>query len=86
MVSWASRKQHSLALNSTESEYMSLSKASIEAIWLCRLLNNIGCLQLQSTNIYADNQSAIQLSENPQFHHCNKYIDIQVHFILLGEN
>jgi hypothetical protein len=70
-----------VALSSTKSEYMSLSKASTEAIWLCRLLNNIGCPQLQPTNIYADNQSAIQLSENPRFHDRNKHIDIQVHFI-----
>jgi len=35
LISWASRKQRSVALSSTESEYMSLSKASTEAIWLC---------------------------------------------------
>jgi hypothetical protein len=81
IVSWASRKQRSVALSSIESEYMSLSKASIEAIWLRCLLNNIGCPQLQPTNIYVDNQSAIQLSKNPRFHDRRKHIDIQVHFI-----
>lgn len=76
VVTWASRTQRSVALSSTGNEYMSLSKASREAIWLCRLLSIIGCRQLLTTNIQSDNQSAIKLSENLRFHDHSKHIDI----------
>lgn len=69
-----------MALSSSESEYMSLSKVSTEAIWLRPLLNNINCSQLNLTVIYLDNQSAIQLSENPKFHD-RKHTDTQAYFI-----
>jgi hypothetical protein len=38
IVSWFSRKQTSVALSSSEAEYMATSLASCEAIWLRKLL------------------------------------------------
>ena len=38
IVSWFSRKQQSVALSSTEAEYMAASLASCEAIWLRKML------------------------------------------------
>ena len=38
VVSWFSRKQNSVALSSAEAEYMEVSQASCEAIWLRKLL------------------------------------------------
>ena len=38
VVSWFSRKQQTVALNSAEAEYMAASLASCEAIWLCKML------------------------------------------------
>ena len=78
-MSWASKKQTSVALSSTESEYMALSKATAEAIWLCHLLQDLGFPQSQPTLIYADNQSVISLI-NPKFHSRSKHIDTQYHF------
>ena len=78
VVSWTSRKQQSVALSSTESEYMAISKASTEAIWLRRLLYSLNCPQSAPTIIYSDNQSAIRLTENPRFHDRSKHIAIQV--------
>ena len=81
VVSWASRKQRSVALSSTESEYMALSKASTDAIWLRRLLISLQCPQPNPTTIFSDNQSEIQLTINPRFHDKTKHIAIKVHFI-----
>ena len=36
---------------------------------------------MQATIIYCDNQSAIALAKNPQFHTHTKHIDIQHHFV-----
>ena len=38
VVSWFSRKKKSVALSSSEAEYMAASQASCEAIWLHKLL------------------------------------------------
>ena len=47
---------------------MAASQATCEALWLCKLLVDLFDQQLRPTVIYCDNQSCIQLSENPVFH------------------
>ena len=81
VVSWFSRKQKSVALSSTEAEYMAASQASCEAIWLRKLLFGLFGQKLQPTIIHCDNQSCIKLSENPVFHDRSKHIEIRYHFI-----
>ena len=55
--------------------------ATKEAVWLCRLLNNIGFPQQGPTPLLGDNQSAIRLVKNPEYHKRTKHIDIQYHFV-----
>jgi hypothetical protein len=56
-----------VAFFSIESKYMALLKACAKAIWLCKLLQDLGFFQLEPTTIYIDNQSAIALSLNSKF-------------------
>jgi hypothetical protein len=81
VVSWFSRKQKSVALSSTEAEYMAASQASYEALWLPKLLVGLFGVQLRPTMIYRDNHSCIKLSKNPVFHDRSKHIEIRYHFI-----
>jgi hypothetical protein len=81
VVSWFSRKQKSVALSSTEVEYMASSQASCEAIWFRKLLVGLFGRELSSTVIHCDNQSCIKLFENPMFHDRSKHIEIRYHFI-----
>ena len=67
-MSWFSRKQKSVALSSTEVEYMAASQASCEALWLCKFMVDLFGQELRPTIIHCDNQSCIRLSENPVFH------------------
>ena len=69
-----------IALSSTEAEYMAMSSAAQEAIWLRRLLSSLGFSQ-KPTILYEDNQGAIALSKNPKSHSRTKHIDIRYHFI-----
>lgn len=79
-VSWESRKQRTVALSSTEAEYMALSEASKEAIYLKNLISEITGVS-KCVRLYNDNQSAQKLAVNPIFHNRSKHIDIRHHFI-----
>ena len=80
-VSWKTRRQSIVALSSTEAEYVSLSCAAQETIWMRHLLESIGFQQLDPTMISEDNQGAIALAGNPGNHPRTKHISIKYHFI-----
>ena len=81
-ISWCSTKRQScITRSSTEAEYVALSHATQEIVWLRRLLNDIGEKQDQPSNINEDNQGAIKLAKNPRFHKRTKHIDVAYHFV-----
>jgi len=79
-VSWKSKRQESVALSSTEAEYMAACLAAKEAVWLRRLLEEMGVQFTTSTTIFTDNQSSLKLMENPVLHERTKHVDIRYHF------
>lgn len=79
-VSWESRKQPTVALSSTEAEYMALSDATKEALYMKRLLNDFG-RELDAVPLRNDNVGAQKLVSNPMFHSRTKHIDIRHHFV-----
>jgi hypothetical protein len=81
MISWASRKQKSVALNTAEAEYIAACDACTEAVWLRKLVSGLFDQVLDSTVIYCDNQSCVKLSENPVFHDRSKHIEIKYYFL-----
>src|SRR5216117_1819144 len=80
-VTYSSKKQRSVALSTTESEYMALLHALKEQIWLLRFLKEIGYDIGNQNIIYTDNQGAIALAHNPEHHARTKHVDIQYHFV-----
>ena len=83
-VSWLSKKQATVALSTTEAEYVALSTATQEAIWLRRLLTNVGGPLEEPIVINEDNQRAIEMAKNPVGHARTKHIDIRYHFVREG--
>lgn len=81
VISWRSVKQNTVALSSTEAEYMALSNAAQEALFLRHLCEELGIEQKNPTIIHCDNQSAIKLANNPQSISRTRHIDIKYHFI-----
>eukprot|EP00250_Pteridium_aquilinum_P033780 c6286_g1_i1 orf=12-515(-) len=80
-ISWSSKRQPTVALSSTEAEYRAACYAACEAIWLRRLLSELGFPQTGSTLVRCDNQSCIALAKNPVFHARTKHIEIQYHYV-----
>jgi len=80
-ISWSSRKQDTIALSSSEAEYMAATSAGCQAIWLRKLLVDLQQEQIGSTEIWCDNKAAIAMTKNPAFHSRTKHIDIRYHFI-----
>ena len=80
IVSWMSKKQPVVALSSTESEYIALSYAAQETIWLRRLVESLTVKQ-DAASVFEDNQGAIALCKNPKDHGRTKHIDIRYHFV-----
>ncbi len=58
-VSWMSKKQSMVALSTAESEYVALSVATQEAVWMRRLLTDLGVCQKVPTALMEDNQARI---------------------------
>ncbi|KAK6158246.1 hypothetical protein DH2020_005560 [Rehmannia glutinosa] len=79
-VSWKSQLQHVVALSTTESEYIVVTEAFKEAIWLKGLISELGFLD-GSVVVFSDSQSGIQLCKNPVFHDRTKHIDVRFHYI-----
>ena len=78
-ISWCSIRQTSVSRSTTEAEYIALSTACQEIVWLRNLLSDIGLKQDIPSTIFEENQGAIELSRNPKFHNRTKHIDVCFH-------
>jgi hypothetical protein len=80
-VSWASRKQEIITLSTTEAEYVAATHAAKESIWLRRFTESLFGPIPTPTTLYCDNQAAIHLATDDNYHTRTKHIDIHFHFI-----
>ena len=80
IFSWNSRVQKSIALSSTEAEYMSLSDTSRQLVWVRTLFKELG-INLGPIPLCGDNQGSIFLASNPVKEKRIKHIDLRYHYI-----
>ncbi len=81
-VSWSSKQQELVVLSTTEGEYVAATHAAKEGLWLRSLISEVfGSLLNGPTTLFSDNQSAIALAKEYQYHARTKHIDICYHFI-----
>jgi hypothetical protein len=80
IFAWNSRAQKTVALSSTEAEYMSLSDTSRQLIWVKSLMTELG-IELAPIPLFGDNQGSIFLASNPVQEKRIKHIDLRYHFI-----
>jgi hypothetical protein len=71
-----------VTISSTEAEYVALTEATREAVYLQRFLGSLDMMaEEKATEIHCDNQSAAKLVQNPVFHGRTKHIDIRHHYV-----
>ncbi|GKB28256.1 hypothetical protein Tco_0867657 [Tanacetum coccineum] len=80
LTSWFSKKQTSLAISTTEAEYVSAGKACQQALWMKQALVDYHIV-LDDMPVFCDNKGAIDLSKNPVLHSRTKHIKIHHHFL-----
>ncbi|XP_028105224.1 uncharacterized protein LOC114304242 [Camellia sinensis] len=68
LISWKSKKQLVVARSNTKAEYHAMAHVTSKIVWLWWLLSNMGVSLSDSTSLYCDNQSAVQIAHNSVFH------------------
>ena len=83
IISHLSKRQQTVALSTTEAEYYALAKAVSEALWVKQIMAQMmySGNDISKIRILGDNQGALSLGENPEFHQRTKHIDVKHHFI-----
>lgn len=80
-ISWCCKRQTCVALSSTEAEFIALSEACKESVWLQRILEDLNWKGPKPTTIYEDNQSVLKLITNENLSSRTKHIDTKTHFV-----
>jgi hypothetical protein len=80
LVSWASKKQNSVALSAAEAEYIATGHCCVQLLWMRQTLRDYG-YKLINVPLLCDNESAIHMADNPIEHSRTKHIDIRYYFL-----
>lgn len=81
LISWKSKKQHTVSRSSAEAEYRIMTLALSEITWLEGLFSELNVPISKPITVFSDSKSAIQLAVNPIFHERPKHIEVDCHFI-----
>lgn len=74
-----------MAQSTAEAGYIAVSATTNQAIWLQRLLDDMGFKDEEGVLIYCDNKSAIAIGKNPVQYRRTKHIEIKYHFVREAE-
>jgi hypothetical protein len=80
LVSWASKKQNSVALSTAEAEYIATGHCCAQLLCMRQTLRDYG-YKLTKIPLLCDNESAIRMADNPVEHSRTKHIAIRYPFL-----
>lgn len=80
-VSWVSKKQFTVFRSSTKAEYPALAATMAELSWIHQLLCDLFVFLPIAPLLFCDNQSALQLAQNPVLHGRTKHVEVDFHFV-----
>ena len=80
-VAWSSRNYPIVTLSTTDTKFVAVSACACQAVWMKRILKEIGRSQIEGTKLMCNNTSTIKLSKNSVLHRSSKHIRVRFHFI-----
>jgi len=80
-IGWASRKQRTVAQNTTEVEYMAMTDTSNQGVWYRSFLSELGYEVNTPIPLHCDNKGAVNLALNPVTGYRSKHIEIRHHVL-----
>ncbi|WVZ58162.1 hypothetical protein U9M48_008463 [Paspalum notatum var. saurae] len=80
LVSWSSRNQASVALSTTETEYVAAASCCSHLLWMKATFSDFG-LRFGRIPLLVDSTSTISVAKNPILHSRTKHVDVRFHFL-----
>src|ERR1041385_1945242 len=80
LVIWHSKKNNCVSLSTAKAEYVAAASCATQVLWMRQTLKDYG-LTYKKVPILCDNESAINIANNPCQHPRTKHFDIRHHFI-----
>ncbi|WVZ89784.1 hypothetical protein U9M48_036147 [Paspalum notatum var. saurae] len=80
LVSWCSRKRASVALSTTEAEYVAAASCCSQLLWMKATLSDFG-LRFGRIPLLVDSTSTIYVAKKPVLHSRTEHIDVRFHFL-----
>ncbi|KAK6159074.1 hypothetical protein DH2020_006388 [Rehmannia glutinosa] len=81
LVSWKTKKHSTVSPSTTEAEYRALSTTICELLWLSYLVQDFHVPLSLLIPLWCDNQAALHIVANPDFHERTKHLDIDCHVV-----
>ncbi|GJW40984.1 hypothetical protein Tco_0066829, partial [Tanacetum coccineum] len=81
LISWKSKKQHTIAKSSAEAEYRAMPSVTSEVTWILKILIDLEWDKVLPVNLYCDSQAAIKIAANPVFYERTKHLEIDLHSV-----
>ena len=81
VVSWASKKQRTVAQSTCEAELYAEAAAINEVTWTCGLLQELHVAVQRPSTVFGDNQSTIAVSTNGVKTERTKHVDVKYHVV-----
>lgn len=81
LISWESKKQKLAAQSSTESEYIAVTEAVKESMYLNNFINDLFQCGLQQVTIFNDNMSALKLAYSSGFSARTKHFGCRMQLV-----
>jgi hypothetical protein len=80
-ISWSCRKQDIVTLSTTEAEYVAMTEAVKEALWVRSAMKELCDQGNGPLTVFCDNQSAIAMTDKQNFSNKTKHVDVKFHFV-----